>query len=150
DRDDPNVIALGVGESETSPSERNRVVRVDAHTAAFLDAPDMRGRISNVLLRLHSELFAGLLGSLFVGVMALLFVISIVSGVVVYGPSMRKLDFGTVRKLRSRRIFWLDLHNLIGITLIVWTLVVGITGLINTWADSALKYWQQSQLKELS
>jgi len=83
-------------------------------------------------------------------VMALLFVISIVSGAVVYGPSMRKLDFGTVRKVRTRRIFWLDLHNLIGITLIVWTLVVGITGLINTWADSALKYWQQSQLKELS
>src|SRR5262249_25270445 len=58
DRDDPNVITLGVGESESAPSERNRIVRVDAHTAAFLDAPDMRRRISNVLLRLHSELFA--------------------------------------------------------------------------------------------
>src|SRR5262249_15796223 len=122
DRDDPNVIVLGVGETRTSPSEHNQVVRLDAHTAAFLDAPNKRRRISNILLRVHSELFVGIYGSVLVGLMALLFVVAIVSGVVLYGPAMRKLDFGAVRKRRSKRIFWLDLHNLIGAALIAWTL----------------------------
>jgi uncharacterized iron-regulated membrane protein len=40
---------------------------------------------------------------------------SLVSGVVVYAPFMRKLAFGTVRKDKSKRVKWLDTHNMIGI-----------------------------------
>ena len=73
----------------------------------------------------------GFPGELFLGGMALLFVVAIVSGVVIYGPFMRKLDFGTVRTGRSRRLKWLDLHNLLGVVTLGWTLVVGATGVIN-------------------
>ena len=45
---------------------------------------------------------------------------------------MRKLDFGTVRRERSSRLKWLDLHNLLGVVTLVWALVVGLTGAINT------------------
>ena len=44
---------------------------------------------------------------------------------------MKKLDFGTVRYNRSRRLKWLDLHNLLGIVIAAWLLVVGITGVMN-------------------
>ncbi len=37
---------------------------------------------------------------------------------------------------------WLDIHNLVGILLVMWTLVVGFTGVINTWADLVIKIWQ--------
>ncbi|WP_414453334.1 PepSY domain-containing protein, partial [Enterobacter hormaechei] len=47
---------------------------------------------------------------MFLGLMGLLLVASLVSGVVVYTPFMRKLDFATVRAERSRRLKWLDLH----------------------------------------
>jgi uncharacterized iron-regulated membrane protein len=59
---------------------------------------------------------------------------------------MRKLEFGTVRKDRSPRLKWLDLHNLLGVVTLAWALVVGGTGVINTWADQVIKVWQADQL----
>jgi len=44
---------------------------------------------------------------------------------------------------------WLDLHNLLGIVTLAWALVVGATGIINTWADVILKGWQADQLAAL-
>ena len=63
---------------------------------------------------------------------------------------MRKLDFGTYRSSRPRIVRWLDIHNLAGILLVMWTLVVGFTGVINTWADLVLKMWQFGQLAEMT
>jgi uncharacterized iron-regulated membrane protein len=101
------------------------------------------------MLKLHTDMFAGLPGKLFLGLMGILFCAAIVSGVVLYAPSTRKLDFGTVRTKRSRLIRWLDLHNLLGAVTIVWVLVVGFTGVINTWADLVLKLWQFDQLTQM-
>ncbi len=72
------------------------------------------------------------------------------SGVVVYTPFMRKLDFATVRAERSRRLKWLDLHNLLGIVTLSWVLVVGVTGVINTLALPILMLWQGGQLAEMT
>jgi uncharacterized iron-regulated membrane protein len=58
---------------------------------------------------------------------------------------MRRLKFGTVRSGRSF-LHWLDLHNLLGIVTLVWAMVVGGTGVINTWADLVIKLWQYDQL----
>ena len=146
DRDDPNVIWLSVAKAQDAPSENNRSLRVDAHTAQYLDAPPPDGHLTYYLFKLHVDLFAGLPGKLFLGFMGLLFVVAIVSGVVVYAPAMRKLDFGTVRTERSRLLKWLDIHNLVGAVTIVWAVVVGFTGVINTWADLVLKVWQADQL----
>lgn len=149
DRDDPNVIMLSVAKAPDAPSDQNRTLRVDAHTAQFLDAPDYTSRVTYYMYKLHVDIFAGLPGKLFLGLMGLLFVIAIVSGVVVYAPSMRKLDFGTVRNNRSRLLRWLDLHNLLGAVTIAWAVAVGFTGVINTWADLVLKIWQYGQLTEM-
>ncbi len=67
--------------------------------------------------------------------MALCLLAAIVSGIVIYAPFMRKLEFGTVRADRSPRLKWIDLHNLLGIVTVVWVLGVGITGAINTLHD---------------
>jgi len=63
---------------------------------------------------------------------------------------MRKLRFGAYRGDRPRVVRRLDVHNLAGILLVMWTLVVGFTGVINTWADLVLKYWQYDQLAEMT
>jgi len=62
---------------------------------------------------------------------------------------MRRLAFGEVRRERSTRLKWLDLHNLLGIVTLTWAIVVGATGMINTWADLLIKYWQVDQLGAL-
>ena len=125
-------------------------VAVDARTGQVLAQPRFDEGFMWWMFRLHVDLFAGLPGKLFLGLMGLLLVIAIVSGVVLYAPFMRKLDFGAVRRGRSNRIKWLDLHNLLGIVTLTWALVVGLTGVINTWADLMVKYYQFTTLSEMT
>ncbi len=150
DPGDANSLLLSVGPSiDVNPTD-NRIIRVDAHTGTFLDAPDVTGRFTYIMLKLHTDMFAGLSGKLFLGLMGMLFCAAIVSGIVVYAPSMRKLNFGAYRHERPRVVRWLDLHNLAGILLVVWMLAVGFTGVINTWADLVIKVWQFGQLAEMT
>jgi uncharacterized iron-regulated membrane protein len=150
DPDDANALMVSIGKSlEANPSD-NRIVRVGAHTAAYLDAPDVTRRFTYIMLKLHTDMFAGLPGKLFLGLMGILFCVAIISGVMVYAPSMRKLRFGTYRRDRVRVVRWLDIHNLSGIVLVMWMLVVGLTGVINTWAELVIKIWQFGQLAEMT
>jgi uncharacterized iron-regulated membrane protein len=148
--DEPNLVFLSIAKAPDADPTNNRIVSLDAHTGRFLEEVDIRGRLTFFLLKLHTDMFAGLAGKLFLGLMGLLFVVAIISGVVLYGPWMRKLDFGTVRWERHRMVRWLDVHNLLGAVTIVWALTVGFTGVLNTWADLILKIWQFGQLAEMT
>jgi len=132
-----------------APTDDFKSVAVDARTGAVLAQPKLDEGFMYVMFKLHVDLFAGLAGKLFLGFMGLLLLVAIVSGVVLYAPFMRKLDFGTVRREKRPRLKWLDLHNLLGIVTLVWLFVVGSTGMINTWADLVIKYWQYDQLSAL-
>lgn len=132
-----------------APTDDFKSVAVDARTAEVLAQPKFDEGFMYVMFKLHVDLFAGLPGKLFLGFMGLLLLVAIVSGVVLYSPFMRKLDFGTVRRDKRPRLKWLDLHNLLGVVTLVWAFVVGGTGMINTWADLVIKYWQYDQLSAL-
>src|SRR3546814_12231489 len=95
---------------------------------------------------IHTEMFAGLPGKLFLGAMGFLFALSIISGVVLYAPFMRKLDFGTVPRHRSWRLKWLDLHNLLGIVIAMWAGLVALTGVLNTLEQQLFDSWPAGQL----
>lgn len=146
--DEPGLWLVTLAKTPTE-QEALRSVIVDARTAAVLGEPRVDEGFMWVMLKLHVDLFAGLPGTLFLGVMGLLLVAAIVSGVVLYAPFMRKLDFGTVRHERSARVRWLDLHNLLGIVTLVWTSVVGLTGVINTLGKPVIKLWQFDQMSEM-
>src|SRR5699024_1046599 len=73
-----------------------------------------------------------------------------ISGVMLYGPIMKKYDFGMIRTQKATRIKWLDTHNFLGIVALIWMSVVGITGVINTTADIVLYIWQSDQLPEIA
>ena len=149
DKDEPNVWALTVGDSPTD--EHYKPLLADARTAMMLPEPPLEGgKFMSFMFHLHVDLYAGLWGKLFLGFMGLLLLVALVSGVVLYAPFTRKLAFGTVRHERSRRVRWLDLHNVLGIVTLVWALVVGATGMINTWADLLLKVWQNTELAEMT
>jgi len=146
--DDPNIWFVTLTPTP-DPTDDFRSVAVDARTAEILAQPRFDQGFMWVMLKLHVDLFAGLPGKLFLGFMGLLLLIAIISGVVLYAPFMRKLEFGTVRRNRRAHIKWLDLHNLLGIVTLVWLFVVGATGMVNTWADLMIKYWQHDQLSAL-
>ena len=147
--DEPALWLVSFGETAAS-TEGGKTVVVDAHTARVMGEPDFESGFLYVVLKLHTDLFAGLPGKLFLGAMGLLLIVAIVSGVVLYGPFTRKLAFGTLRLDRSPRIRWLDLHNLLGIVTLAWALVVGATGVINTWADLVIKFWQFDQMAQMT
>lgn len=149
DRDHPGQVFVSMAKAPYAKPDDNRFVVVDTRTAQSLGEHPFRNSVMYIFFRLHVDMFAGLPGKLFLGFMGLLFVVAIISGVVVYAPFMRRLSFGTVRLQRSRRLKWLDLHNLLGIVTVAWALVVGLTGVINTWADLVIKMWQFDQLAQM-
>jgi uncharacterized iron-regulated membrane protein len=122
---------------------------LDARTARVLAEPDPDRGFLWVMLTLHEELFAGLAGELFLCAMGLLFVASLVSGAVVYGPFLHRLRFGIVRRDRAARVRWLDLHNLLGIATLAWALAVGATGVMNTLATPLFGLWQRTEIPKL-
>lgn len=147
--DHPNVVTLSMADSVNAPPEVANYVMVDERTGNVLKEPKFDEGFMYIMLKLHVDMFAGILGKLFLGLMGLMFIASIVSGLMLYGPIMRKFDFGMVRKDRSRRLKWLDLHNMLGVVTLAWALVVGLTGVINTTSDIVLALWQRGQLAEM-
>ena len=148
DNDQPSMT-ITTAPRPDSPAEDMTIQLFDRSTGAKTGAVDESG-VMHFLLQLHTDMFLGLPGMLFLGLMGLFFVIAIVSGVVLYAPFMRKLDFGTLRTTRSRRVKWLDYHNLLGIVALAWMTVVGATGVINALATPIFQYWQLTELAEMT
>ncbi len=108
--------------------------------------PPHDGGFIDVMLHLHTDLYVGLPGTLLIGSMGLLLAVALVSGVVLYAPFMRRLEFGTVRHESSPRARWLDIHNLLGIVTLVWLFVVGITGTISALEVPLGQLWRNNGL----
>ncbi len=114
-------------------------------------APLVAGHpVMEFILQLHTDMFLGLPGMLFLGAMGLLLVVAVVSGVVLYAPFTRRLPFGTLRIAKAARTRWLDWHNLLGAVTVAWVLAVGVTGVVNTLATPILAYWKDDALKSLT
>ncbi|HEY1744798.1 MAG TPA: PepSY-associated TM helix domain-containing protein [Granulicella sp.] len=148
EEDEPHVnVAMSNG--LTPQSKPLKLTVFDAYTGTPVEAPQPGQSLMDKALLLHRALFAGIPGELFMGLMALLFVVSLVSGALVYGPFMRRLDFGTVRRHGSRRLHWFDLHNLLGIVTLCWALVVGATGVMNALSTPLFAMWRASAVPQL-
>lgn len=149
DDDEPNAVTAIMARTAGTDPNDSHTFALDARTGEALEMPSANGGFMMVMLRLHVDMYAGLPGKLLLAFMGLLFVVAIVSGVVLYAPFMRRLDFATVRRGRSNRVRWLDLHNLIGVVTLTWALVVGVTGVINACADLLIASWRNEALTSL-
>lgn len=145
----PGQMFVTVADSSEAPIEADHYLTMNEYTGKVLDSPPNEMDFMLVMYYLHVEMLAGIPGKLFLGLMGLLFFVAIVSGIVLYGPIMKRYDFGMIRTEKSSRLRWLDLHNLLGIVTLAWASVVGLTGVINTLADPAIDQWRASQLAEM-
>ncbi|MFT3855939.1 MAG: PepSY domain-containing protein [Ilumatobacteraceae bacterium] len=100
DPEEPQVL-ITMAPTRKPDDKKRHGLQFDSRTGNLLkDEPPFEQQPTSfmeVMFSLHTDLFAGISGELFLGLMGLLFVISTVSGIVLYGPFMKKLDFGTVR-----------------------------------------------------
>lgn len=148
DNDRP-LMTITTGPRPDARGPEMTVQMFDRSTGAAAGKESDAG-LTAFLLQLHTDMFLGLPGELFLAAMGLLFVVAIVSGVVLYAPFMRKLAFGTLRTRRSARVKWLDYHNLIGIVALAWMTIVGMTGAINALAKPLTAIWQANELADMT
>ena len=147
--DEPNTVLTIMAKTAGTEPNSSHTFMLDARTGEALETPSANGGLMLFILRLHVDMFAGLPGKLLLAFMGVLFVVAIVSGTVLYLPFMRRLEFGTVRRDKSTRLRWLDLHNLIGVVTLTWALVVGVTGVISACADLIIAAWRNDSLNAM-
>lgn len=153
--DDEPKVKIVIAPSLAAFNADSRVAHIlilDERTSAVLRQTKSGSKegpsLLNLILRLHKDLFMGLPGEMFMACMALLFVTAVISGVIVYGPFMRKTEFGTVRN-NTARLRYLDLHNMIGIIVFAWLMVVGVTGFINELVTPLFAFWQDTAVNAM-
>ncbi|HBO13622.1 MAG TPA: peptidase [Halieaceae bacterium] len=148
--DDRPVVNLTTGPAADAYGSAMTMLSYDLTSGDLVPAGTVGEGVMHFLLQLHTDLFLGLPGMLFLGFMGLLFALSLLSGVVLYWPFNRRLRFGTVRRSQSRRVRWLDWHNLLGMAALGWLLLVGLTGVVNTLAEPIIDTWRTRELAALT
>ena len=149
DQEQP-VATLLVAARIDSPPRDAIPQPVDLRTGALLPPPPHNAGFLYWMEEAHERFFLGVPGALFLGAMGIVFLVAIVSGLVLYAPFMRRLPFGTVRKDRSRRLKWLDVHNLFGVAITTWLAVVTFTGVFNTLDQPLAAWWRATQLAKMT
>lgn len=148
DRDHhPGLLLFNTVPHGDTNFNRARLVFTNMSTAERVENPAGDGEtLTGFLLELHTQWFLGPMGELVGAVIALLVLISLVSGLVVYWPYARKVAFGVLRKGRGPRMRQLDLHNLIGVMVLGWAFAVTLTGFLLGFGTLATGLWSQQQL----
>lgn len=148
DEDRP-VVNVTTAPRADSPASELHIASYDRTDGTVLPHAERGEAVMHFLLQLHTDMFLGLPGMLLLGCMGLIFTLAVVSGVVLYAPFMRRLKFGTLRLSRSRRVKWLDYHNLLGVVTLAWVLVVALTGVVNTLSGPIIGLWKATGLADL-
>ncbi|HEY0467900.1 MAG TPA: PepSY-associated TM helix domain-containing protein, partial [Polyangiaceae bacterium] len=144
----PGLVFVGLSEGTRRLADA-KPVAVDLREGQVFKDLNLEGSFTGIVLKLHSELLAGPAGRLLVGLVALAFLVSLISGAIVYGPTMKKFSFGLLRRDKSRRTRFADLHKLLGAASLGWTFVVAGTGLMLSLGSVLLQLYSVTELAAL-
>jgi uncharacterized iron-regulated membrane protein len=144
----PGIVGLGVGpKPNASLDEIKRVLYDTSSGRSVAERPPPSG-VMDSILELHKSLLAGIGGELFLALVAICFLLSILSGIVLYAPFIGRRGFGAMRRTSSRTR-WIDAHNFLGIVIAAWLAIVGATGLMNTLEAPLFGLWQAQSMPRL-
>lgn len=141
---------LLIGTVPLADSGFDRMTRRFAHLASaeLTSEHEVEGKtLTGFLFELHAQWFLGPAGAVVGGLIGVLVVISLVSGLVVYAPHARRVAFGVFRRGKGPRLYQLDLHNFIGAIVLGWALVVALTGFFLGVGTIVTGAWAQKQLQ---
>jgi uncharacterized iron-regulated membrane protein len=130
--------------------EAERLVLLDRATGQVLPFADPETSFTGFLFDLHANWFLDVPGEIFGGVIALLVLVAVVTGIIVHAPFLRGLAFGSIRHGHSERRRQRDLHNFIGAIVTGWLIVVCLTGLALGLGSLALARWQDTELRAMA
>ncbi len=145
----PGVFLAVVNAADATGFDGATLSFYDLGTGQRLGDSDPSKTLTGFILELHAEWFMGPVGRLLGALIGLLVVASLLSGLVIYAPYMRKVAFGVIRRARGQRLTQLDLHNVIGALVLGWAVVVSVTGFLLGFSQVALGLWQYADLRAL-
>ena len=124
------------GDDHDESSIRHHVATLDAHGAAQTQEvrPPALGSLIDTLHRVVGLPFDTDPNRWFMGVVATLYAIALISGVIVLLPSLVK-DFFALRVGKNLKRMWLDAHNVVGIVSLPFHLVMALTAVVFAYHD---------------
>lgn len=100
---------------------------LNPYTGVALGSPSNPNQtFTGILLELHYTWYAGHVGMLITGIFAVLFCLLGITGVWLYRDFWR--HFFTLRWRRGARLFFSDLHKMVGISSVGFNMILGFTG----------------------
>lgn len=122
-------------------------VYVNPYTGEILHIEDSRDEFFQLILSTHLNLLLGeRIGGPIVGYSTLIFIFSLLSGLVLWWPKKWKMKFlkkGLSIKWKAsfKRVNY-DLHNTVGFYILLPALIIAITGVVYSfpWVDQAVQY----------
>lgn len=102
-------------------------VKVDPKTGAIID-DNGAFNLANFLYRLHYNLNLSKVGMYSIGIVTLFFSVALLSGIVIHAKKIVSHFFSY--RIHKSRTHFLDLHNVIGVISLPYTLMYALTGLI--------------------
>ena len=114
-----------------SPDGTGRIVYVHPETLAILKAVPHTHRLTEIVRTIHSELFAGRTGSILIELAASWAIIMLATGIFLWWPRESRGAAGVFypRLRAGTRVFWRDLHAVVGIWVSVFAMFLLITAL---------------------
>jgi len=146
-QDTPNTVLLAMAPAAGADFRELHNVLIDANTAKIIQT---KTAPMDIILELHASFFLKSFGPIVLGLVSILFLLALVSGAVIYSPFLKKRVHGELKTSRRQRLRWLDFHNISGMLILAWALVVGGTGLINSWGEYITMIWRADQLTEIT
>ncbi|WP_084197470.1 PepSY-associated TM helix domain-containing protein [Solimonas soli] len=142
----PGVLLVVTAAAAETTFDHATLRFADLATAQPIGESDPAKTLTGFLLELHAQWFLGPLGEVIGALIALLVFLSLLSGLVVYAPYVKRIAFGVLRRGRGARLLQLDLHNFIGAIVLGWALVVTVTGFLLGFSTVAIMVWQATEL----
>ncbi|PCC71922.1 Uncharacterized iron-regulated membrane protein [Nannocystis exedens] len=143
----PGVMLGVVAAPDETSFDRARLTYFDLASGRMIgDDDDPSASFTGVLFELHAEWFLGPVGRLVGALIGLLVVLSLLSGLVIYAPYVRRIAYGVIRRGRGARLAQLDLHNFVGAVVLGWAVVVSLSGFLLGFSAVALGVWQMTDL----
>lgn len=146
--DRPEIVGVGLANRPKAHLEDVRRLRFNLSTRRQLPEQPPSSSVMQAILSLHKSLLIGGTGEIILAGVGTLFLLSLISGGVLYAPFLRRRSFGAVDQGGPKRR-WLDLHNLIGIAIGIWLLVIGATGVMNALEAPLFAAWEATTMPGL-
>ena len=118
---------INIFERKSTLDVRAWQIFVNPYSGEVVGQRDYYKSIGYFIRNIHVRLYDALFGRYLVGLAGLALLVSTITGFWIYGNFMKKQLFATVRK-KNLRITMADYHKLIGVTTLVFNLVIAITG----------------------